>query len=467
MIKVLIENLLGKVSKKNIKETFLKFQINVTYKNFSKVLKSLTKDNYEALDEILKPLGYKWNLSISEYSYSASQDEYETLIIDEEIDEVKDIGVSFDIYKTRKNIYIIDETAFNNYLLKLNLETLISLIESFNDQFSLTSSNFEIKIDKNSFESGSISKQCNFKNSESLLFHPRIFYFNNNKIKSTESKLDDTFSKLSLIYSLVYICDSSQIKKDQLLITISGDKTFTYSLDFKKDISLDFVENYYQIFQWIYSESNKIEDKLGLSRNIISSYLKDDGIDISTSVFNSILSAYQIYVKGNISKYFEARNKIIEQVENTVKKINDSLEVFFSNFQKSTLVFISFFLSVFLSKVFKQDDFSKIFNKETSLVGLAFVSLSVLYLVFSRWILKLDKKRVKVRYENVKSSYKDVLIKEDIDNILNENSEYNDEMTYFNERISIYTYLWIASIIIFIVVLFITSDYLEISLKNS
>jgi len=461
MIEGLVQNLLGKVPRKYIKENFSKYTVDIEYKNFSKILSLLTEANYRILDEKLKSLGYKWNLIINEYSYSASQDSYQTLFIDEDIDDIKDIKVSFDIHKAKNKIIIINDNSFNDYLSKLNLESLVTIIGTFDNKFVLENNNFEIEIDKNSAKRNVISKQCNFKNSELLLFNPSVFYFNNLD-GSTNSMLDDTILKLSLVYSLIFICDSSQIKDNRLFITLSGNKTFTYILNFKDHLKLNQLGAYYKIFEWIYSEENKVEDKLGLSKNIISAYLKDENIEIPISTFNSILSAYQIYIKGDINKYFEARNKIIEQVESTVKKINNSLETFFSNFQKSTLVFISFFLSVFLSKVFKQDDLSKIFNKQTSQVALAFVSLSVIYLVFSIWILKLDKKRVKERYTSVKKRYGDILIEEDMENILKGDFEYNSEMEYFKDRICIYKWLWIISLVVFVIILFITSDFLTI-----
>ncbi|OOG78981.1 hypothetical protein, partial [Flavobacterium sp. A45] len=183
---------------------------------------------------------------------------------------------------------------------------------------------------------------------------------------------------------------------------------------------------------------------------------------IDDNTFNSILSANNTYIKGNISKYFETKNKIIEQVEQTVSKVNQSLDTFFNNFQKSLFVFISFFLTVFIYKIINKAEVDKIFNKETSIIGLGLLLLSLFFMIFSRVILSLDKERMKNRYEKVKDRYKDVLITEDIEKILNNDEEYLSEISYLNKRVYWYTFLWIITLMLFLIILFLASDYLEL-----
>ena len=75
----------------------------------------------------------------------------------------------------------------------------------------------------------------------------------------------------------------------------------------------------------------------------------------------------------------------------------------------------------------------------------------------------MDKNRVKKRYENVKKRYEDVLIKADIDKIINDDYEYKNEISFLKKRINLYIGLWVTSIVLFIVLLFFTSDYFELS----
>ena len=459
MIQKYIDNILGTINEQFKKETFFKYELELVHEDITQYLKTLTRQNYDLLRTYLNELGYKWDLVIDDFSYSISQDDFQELTIDT-IDETENILVRFNIYKSGKDIIIIDNLVFNKYLKSIDLETLLKNINSLEKRFNLINEDFEINVDKE--VSVEISNQCHFRNLNSYHYTPDTFYFNNID-NSTISILDDYFLKLSLVYCFIYLCDSSEIEKDKLHISISGNLTYKFALDFKT-LDVSSLMFYHQIYKWIYSEENKIEDKLSLSKNIITSYISHDSLKINDSVFNSILSSNKIYIKGNISKYFEVRNKIIDQIEETVSGVNKSIEVFSNNFQKSSFVFISFFLSVFIFKIVnKKSDIDKIFTQETSLIGIGFILISIAFLIASIRLLNIDVNRLKKRYNNVKKRYEDVLVKQDIDKILNEDYEYNNEINYLKKRIKTFTVLWIITILIFTVVLFLTSDYLELS----
>ena len=461
MIQKHIDNILGSVDIKFKKETFLKYEIEFHHKNILQYLKTITKENYNHLNNCLfSELGYKWDLIIDDLSYSISQEEFRNLTIDE-TDETDNILIRFNIYKSGKIIHIIDNILFNKYLDSTNLYILLKSICSFETEITLISEadDFELGLSKDTSSNYEISKQCSFRNMDTFPFIPETFHFENLDEK-TKSTLDESILKLSLVFSLIFLFDSSEIKEDNLHLVISGNITYKYILPFKT-LNLKDLKFYYQIYKWVYSEQAKIEDKLGLAKNILVSYLNDSSISISDSVFSSILSSNLIYVRGNISKYFEVRNKIIDQIEETINNINQSLNTFFSSFQKSIFVFISFFLTVFVSKAISKAEDDIIFTKETSILGIGFIILSVIFLVFSVIMLFIDRNRVKKRYFNVKRRFKDVLTEADIENILDGDFEYKNEILFFTKRTILYVLLWILTIILFTVLMFYSSDYLE------
>jgi hypothetical protein len=461
MIQQYIDNLLGSVNKKFIKETFSKYELEFPHNDVSEYQNSLTKEYYQLLNDYLCQLVYKWDLVIDDLSYSISQENYQSLKIDE-IDETANILVRFNIYKSGKEILIIDNTVFNKYLKSISLEDLLKNINSLENYFILNNKRdqFQIEVDKtNTVE---ISQQCHFRNQNIFSYNPDTFYFSNID-SSTDSILDDYFLKLSQVFTFIYLFDSSEIEGNNLHLSISGNLTYKYSIDFT-ELDASSLKFYHQIYKWIYSEKNKIEDKLSLSKNIITSYITADSLEINESVFNSILSSNKIYIKGNISKYFEVRNKIIDQIEETIGGVNKSIEAFSNNFQKSVFVFISFFLSVFIFKIVnKKSDVDKIFNEETSTIGVGFIIVSIIFLLVSIAILFFDVQRLKTRYKNVKKRYQDVLVQDDIDKILDEDYEYKNEMKYMTKRVIAYGIIWVLTIITFTVVLFLTSDYLNLA----
>ncbi|WP_341221598.1 hypothetical protein [Polaribacter atrinae] len=458
MIQRLLEEILGDISA-NIKESFSSYEIEFKHPDLNILSQKLNETNYTSLNNLINKFHYKWDLVIDEFSYSINQEEFSALEI-EEYDNVENISVNFNIYKSSSLIVIINNNAFNEYLQSTTLHRLLEVINTLASNFKIENEQdeFEINIKKN--ENIDISNQCNFKNHILFPYSPDTFYFDNIDDK-TKSILDDYFLKLSQVFCFTYLFSSSEIDGDDLHLSITGNLTFKYTLNFKK-ICVSSLQYYYQIYRWVYSENNKIEDKISISRNIITSYITKDSIKIDNSVFNSILSSNQIYIKGNISKYFEVRNKIIEQIEQTVSNVNKSIDSFVTNFQKSSFVFISFFLSVFIFKVVNKSALVEIFTKETSLIGIGFIIISFLYLIASRIIISMESNRIEKRYNNLKKRYEDVLIKQDIEKILNKDFEYKSEKTHLKDRIFIYTIVWVLSLITFTVALFLASEYLEI-----
>ncbi|PXY40655.1 hypothetical protein DMB65_12165 [Flavobacterium cheongpyeongense] len=471
MIKEFLSNIFDKLEIINEKENFKVYEVIFTCKDFEYFSINLSQVNYDLINNYLKVYSYKWDLYIEQLSYSASQDSFSLLELEEDADVI-DYEIKFTVHKEGAKTLIVNNNTFEVFLNSLTLSNFLLLLSNreyphyfYDGSSEIVKSNNNVGFNYNNyiilFENNLvISKQCNFRNYSEYLFNPHYFYFK--ELEENDSLLFKMFSRLSLIYCLIYIYDTSEIKDDLIILKISGNKTFEYSIQFK-DIDEKLLPTYFQILEWIYSEQTKIEDKISLARNIITSYLKEGSITIGDSVFSSILSSNQIYIKGNISKYFETKNKIIEQVENTVNKVNQSLDTFFNNFQKSIFVFISFFLTVFIYKIINKAEVDKIFNQETSIIGLGLLMLSLFFMIFSRIILNLDKNRMKSRYEKVKNRYYDVLIKEDIEKILNNDEEYISEIDYLNTRVLWYTALWVTTLILFMVILFLASDYLDVN----
>lgn len=471
MIKELLDKIFHQFEIINEKENFKNYELTFISNDFKIFSNNLSQTNYNSINDYLGDFNYKWDIYIEQLSYSISQDTFTALDTEEDTD-ITNYEIKFTIYKEGSKLLIINKKTFDVFLNNLTLSSLLSLLNSkanphyiYDESNNLSISNDYVGFNFNGqiplLESNLvISKQCNFRNYSEYLFNPYYFYFGN--LENNDTLLFKIFSRLSLIYCLIYIFDTAEIIDDTIILKISGNKTFEYSIKFKS-IDEKLLPNYFQIFEWIYSEQAKIEDKISLARNIMTSYLKEDSIEIQDSVFTSILSSNQIYIKGNISKYFETKNKIIEQVEQTVNKVNQSLDTFFNNFQKSIFVFISFFLTVFIYKIINKAEADKIFNKETSIIGLGLLLLSLFFMFFSRIILFFDKKRMKSRYEKVKDRYKDILIKEDIEKILDNDEEYLSEINYLDKRVFWYTLLWIMTLILFLVILFLASDHLELS----
>lgn len=467
----MLKQLLDLFTVKNITnnvDNFSNYELKFVTSADIQKLKELNKDLYDNFNSEVSYFGYEWSLEIEECNYFISQAQFNEIETDN-ITDNEDITVNLIIFKKGIEVVIFDEKSFLENATNMDLE---SILKKFNSKFK---EGIIFKNDKSEFRYSSnyigynqelktslgasikLSNQCNFNNFSEFKFTPDNFDI---EVIDPNDKLVKLLNKIFQAFILIYIFDTSEITKNEIKLKISGFKTIEYNLDFK-GFKINSLNTYIDLFQWIYSEKNKIEDKIGITRNILSIYLKDENILIDYNTFNSILSANKTYIKGNISKYIETRNKIHEQIEQVSTKVNTSLEAFYNNFQKSIFVFISFYLTIFVLKIYTKTDITTVINKEATLMAIGLLLLSLLFLFFSNWILNLEKKRISVKYENVKNRALDLLLMDDIVKILNDDAEYKSELEFLEKRRCLYNNLWVITLIVFFIILFITSDYIN------
>lgn len=429
-------------------------------------IKLFDKVDYDKFNLLICDYGYEWTLEIEENNYSMNQSSFDKI---DDCEDLEEITINLMIFKKGINVYVFNEDVFSTTIDNLGLEGILKILKdnfkngikfivnSNSKQLSSSYIGYNLDLKQTIEKDIVLSNQCNFNNFSDFKFSP--YYFNIGEFYN-DNKIIELISKIYQVFILIYIFDRSEIIKDTLRLKISGYKTLEYNLSFKS-LNIGSLSIYEKIFEWIYSEKSKIEDKIGITRNILSIYLKDEGIAIDINSFNSILSANNTYIKGNISKYIETRGKIHEQIEQVSNKINSSLEVFYNNFQKSIFVFISFYLTIFILKVYTKTDPTASINKEATIMALGLLFLSAIFLFFSIWVLSLEKIRIKNKYENVKSRAKDLLLEEDINKILDNDREYKEEISFLDKRRNLYIFLWATTLTIFLIILFTTSDYIN------
>lgn len=425
----------------------------------------LNEELYNNVNNYLISFDYKWSLEIGNF-YIISQEKYDDLDL-EYIEEISNVRLSIKIFKSERETIIFNQEVFFNMIREISLKDILSifkrktspiLIKNPFSDVSLKTNLIGYNSDVDILENKEISIQCLFYNYSEFKFSPENFSFNS-------SENQDDFSiiiqKLHLIFILFFLFDISEIKDNEIFIKLKGYKTYEYKLDFSS-LNLNSVSEYKKIYEWVYSDKGKIEDKLGIVRNILSFYLKQDDIELDNRIFPSILSANQMYIKGNLSKYLDSRSKIYEQVDQITNKINSSLDTFLNNFQKSVFAFISFYIGAFAIRVFNNKvDISNVVNKEVTLFGIGLLVISLIFMIFSLISLNLDLQRVKDKYKIIKQRFEDILNKDDIDKILNKDKEFNKDFKFYKKRRCQILSLWILTLVILLCVLFSTSEYIN------
>jgi hypothetical protein len=246
--------------------------------------------------------------------------------------------------------------------------------------------------------------------------------------------------------------DITSLNENRLEYKINGYKSIKGVIDVKA-IPSQGVEEYFSIYQWVYSGGN-LNDKIGLARNIISLHFEKAGeVALKGSPFQSIQSSYKVYEKQNIKQYIEIRNKISDQLLDFNNRANKIIESFASGFQKSALALVTFYFSAIAIKVLGQGQFLNVFTLDATLLAIAFLAGSLVYYFVSRWEVIQQRERFVKSYTNLKDRYTDLLDALDIQRILNSDKEFNADLNFIDSKLRAYSRMWW----IFLLILFLAT----------
>lgn len=269
--------------------------------------------------------------------------------------------------------------------------------------------------------------------------------------ESENSSLNNLFKKVTLLYSSIFLFDIFDIdSQNNITYKLNGYRTINKKVNYS-DIDISSFDEYYKIYQWTY-EGGNIVDKIGLSRNILSLNFDKQNLKLSDTTFEAIKSAYKIYQKENIKQYIEIRNKISDQLIELQNKADKIIDSFIGDYKKSLFAVVSFFASVIVIRVVSKGDFSGGFTPEVTLLSIGFLGISLGIMIFARWEINKQIERYDDFYKHLKERYEDLLVKSDIERILNEDKDFKANKSFILKKRKNYTALWIISIVILFVV---------------
>lgn len=285
----------------------------------------------------------------------------------------------------------------------------------------------------------SILSASNYTNIEEHNLTPDDFQM---EIENTKhSKLCLLFNHYAVAVSVFYLFDITSLKANELEFKINGYKSIKGKVNVKA-LPANGTKEYFNIYNWVYCGGN-LNDKIGLARNIISLHFEKNGdIALKGHPFQSIQSSYKVYEKQNIKQYIEIRNKISDQLLDFNNRANKVIENFASGFQKSSLALITFYFSAIAIKVLGDGDFLNVFTFDTTVLSIVFLFGSFLYYLVAKWEVKEQRKRFVDSYTNLKERYTDLLEKEDIQRILNNDKEFYADLTFIDGKLKNYSNLW-------------------------
>lgn len=383
--------------------------------------------------------------------------------IEEEIGLIDDESVKIEVYisktRDRETISIYNLNSFLFFLTRLPLLNIINLFSQnlkgasglyfqvfdekkrFRTANIVFSANPSDKVFRERKDAAKLIREnCNFGNSEEFRLTPDYFYL----LERSDSfeEINILFDNLSLLFSIASIYNITSIDSTGMFYKLIGYRTFEDVMSLE-EIDASLADVYFKIYNWIYSNPSNVSDKIGLARNVLSISLVSKSIYIEPSTFESLLSGYQIYLKENIDRYIDIRNKITDQLSSLSESLANVANNYADSFKKNFQGFLSFFVSIVFIRFLTDDaDFNEIFTKDATILAFIFLFASLGYLVFSWVEFHAEMKRLDKSYRNLKIRFTDLLEPSDIEKIVAKDKDYNDIVAFMKNKRNVYSVLW-------------------------
>ena len=275
---------------------------------------------------------------------------------------------------------------------------------------------------------------------------------------SQNNKINAIFNEISYFLSLMYISNSTRfIDDNNIVVKLNGYKSIIESIVFSEvsNKNNDSFTLFYEIFDWIYDKA-KVGDRMEIARNIISLHVITDEnkyLSIEKNTFKSIKSSYKIYLKENTDKYILTLNNVSNSLFDMRLKADNIVQELFSNFKNNFLAFFTLFITIILSKALSVNaDTTNIITFDIALITtiLGFISIGIC--IGSNFVLRKKINWLKNNLEDLKIRYNKILNTEESENIF---TKFNIQDSYINTTIKIYNCLWVGSIFLIILVIWI------------
>lgn len=481
IIKEFIPNSISIEEKETVDEINIKVKCNVL---------SLPSD--ELFNNLLNRITYRDKIIISISSEGYPIAEYSSIDdkdlflnnLEESINGEEDENYDFNIriIKTQdqlNNISVYRISSFIDFLANLSFEGILfelnKVLKSDSVIFRLQSDDEEFysktilflkeptKIPTLEFDrNGLLNKRnqvCSFLNASQYNFVPDDFRL----IKISKHEFfNNMMFKLTIIFSLIFIINISNIvDSNKIKIILNGYRSIENNLDYLETYN-DTLENYYQIQDWVYNKGN-LNDKIGIARNVISLDIQNNSLlMVREGVYNSILSAHEIYLKENVKEYIEVKNKVTEFIFEMSQKTSELANSFAKSFLNNLKIIITFFATIIVMNSFSDKRLQNIFTKDITIISMGLLVLSIVFLIVSIIDTREEKKRYEIQYNRLKISYGDILNPDDINNIFKDDLYYKEDLIYINNKIKKYTIVWIMVLItIAIIIVALGFGYLK------
>jgi hypothetical protein len=407
------------------------------------------------------------------------------LLID---DDEAIITIKLEILKNQKKstLSIYNLEAFENYFTELHLIHLLNTLNEYLDVgtqnvLEIQNHDVELVIFKSEFlvittNDNPTSVEPTYNNNlrhkiikdrltntspqsfSAYNFLPSDFH---NEHKS-ERLISKTLEKLKIIFSVSFIANSTELhENNRIVLNLLGHKFLKIDWDYIQS-EIKGVIAFYDIYRWVYLDGDT-HDKLELSRNIIGRYLRtlNNTWYLSFDCISAIQSAHAIYLKENVEKYIETKNKVAEIVTEMSVKSKEINQFFISSFKNNNLTLLTFFISLFIFNSLSDNPDSKIFNIEKYYLTLSFLLISNIYLIVTLRQFKNELKANEDYFFSMKGIYDDIFEPRELNKLFS-HTHLDDSKKILISTLNRYSTLWILEIVVLLIISIILTFFVKV-----
>lgn len=278
------------------------------------------------------------------------------------------------------------------------------------------------------------SLYCNAKYPINCL--PNHFHFKTNIIDDPH-KIFEQFRN-TLFYTVMNFI--SNVSEENQFI-IQGYKNIKIKITPNLSVSVRAAYLMFQIYETIYS--SQIQDKLLITRNVISLHLKtensdSDFIDNLLDIFYSIDTNYDSFIKDKIKSYFDKKKDLEKHVRDTSETISKQIAGVSDNLNKSWLALGGAILAAVVTYSSKGG---------STISGLFFLIFGIVSFITIKYTVWLSLKEMDLLKRSFKNFLKQIDGINEVDKKKITGTIINDKFILLNEAIKkLTTFKWIIII---------------------
>lgn len=275
-----------------------------------------------------------------------------------------------------------------------------------------------------------------------------------------DSNIINRFYEARYILSLAYISDETIFNDIEFSFEIKGYRPGITKISYDNVLKLYQNDTFFSIYQWIYSDGNAY-DKSQIVKNIISLHCKySDITQISSDVFDTVKSNYNLYLKDNVKDYLQLKKDVVTSLQTYCENISKALNNYVGGLKSNFIAILGYLATILFSKGITKDA-AYIFTEDISILT-SFVLAGSL-VVFALCLLHslLQNHYYNSLIEQLKSCYQDIMEDGEIKKLIANNNLLKTAKLNFKVSMWVTSIIWVGLII----VLFIALDKLSGSTK--